>query len=110
MSTQQWPDRKLATLKALILEGKLSASRIGELLEVTRNAVIGKAHRLGLLIRPRYPQQQKIVVKKIVAKKLVSKMEMDPTEKIVTEAPPSRPRAKAPLPPEQRPTLQVPTE
>ncbi len=48
-----WTDERIATLKELWEKG-LSASQIAaELAEgVTRNAVIGKAHRMGLSSRP----------------------------------------------------------
>ncbi len=43
-----WTDERVASLKKLWLEG-LSASQIAKQLGgVTRNAVIGKVHRLGL--------------------------------------------------------------
>ncbi len=47
-----WTDDRIALLKELWEKG-LSASQIaGELGGVTRNAVIGKAHRMGLSSRP----------------------------------------------------------
>jgi GcrA cell cycle regulator len=47
-----WTDERITLLRALWTEG-LSASQIAERLGgVTRNAVIGKAHRLGLSGRP----------------------------------------------------------
>ncbi len=47
-----WTDERIAQLKAG-WEGGMTASQIAEQLgEVTRNAVIGKAHRLGLEARP----------------------------------------------------------
>ena len=47
-----WTDQRVEQLKTLWNEGK-SASQIADLLgDVTRNAVIGKAHRLGLSSRP----------------------------------------------------------
>ena len=47
-----WTDERIAQLKAG-WEGGMTASQIAEKLgEVTRNAVIGKAHRLGLEARP----------------------------------------------------------
>jgi GcrA cell cycle regulator len=47
-----WTDEKVDRLKELWGQG-MSASEIAELLgEVSRNAVIGKAHRLGLSGRP----------------------------------------------------------
>ncbi len=50
-----WTDERVETLKKLWAEG-LSASRIaGELGGITRNAVIGKVHRLGLSGRAKSP-------------------------------------------------------
>ncbi len=46
-----WTDQSVETLKTLWLDG-LSASQIAKQLgDVTRNAVIGKVHRLGLSFR-----------------------------------------------------------
>ena len=47
-----WTAEKVKMLEAL-LEEKLSASQIGERLGVSRNAVIGKAHRLNMKLRSR---------------------------------------------------------
>lgn len=53
-----WTDERVDLLKKLWSEG-LSASQIaGELGGVTRNAVIGKVHRLGLSGRAKAPQPQ----------------------------------------------------
>jgi GcrA cell cycle regulator len=50
-----WTDERVEVLKKLWTEG-LSASRIAtELGGVTRNAVIGKVHRLGLAARAKSP-------------------------------------------------------
>ncbi|WP_282892177.1 GcrA family cell cycle regulator, partial [Xanthobacter autotrophicus] len=50
-----WTDERVELLKKLWSEG-LSASQIAtELGEVTRNAVIGKVHRLGLSGRAKSP-------------------------------------------------------
>ena len=47
-----WTDERIATLKKM-WEGGSTASQIAEELGgVSRNAVIGKAHRLGLKSRP----------------------------------------------------------
>jgi GcrA cell cycle regulator len=48
-----WTDERIATLKKMWKEGK-SAAEIAKVLAkgVTRNAVIGKAHRMGLSGRP----------------------------------------------------------
>lgn len=48
----EWTEERIAALQRLWAQG-LSASQIAERLgSVTRNAVIGKAHRLGLASRP----------------------------------------------------------
>lgn len=53
-----WTDERVETLKKLWSEG-LSASQIAtELGGVTRNAVIGKVHRLGLSGRAKAPSSQ----------------------------------------------------
>ena len=46
-----WTDERLDELKKLWAEG-LSISQIGEALGVSRNAIAGKAHRMGLPKRP----------------------------------------------------------
>lgn len=46
-----WTDAKIDTLRRLWTQGK-TANQISNMLGVTRNAVIGKAHRLDLTKRP----------------------------------------------------------
>ena len=46
-----WTEERIQTLTALWEEG-LSASEIGKALGVSKNAVVGKAHRLKLAARP----------------------------------------------------------
>ena len=46
-----WTDERLEKLKELWMQG-LSISQIGEALGVSRNAIAGKAHRMGLPKRP----------------------------------------------------------
>jgi GcrA cell cycle regulator len=50
-NTFDWNDGAVARLKALWAEG-LSTSAIGERLNISKNAVIGKVHRLDLPARP----------------------------------------------------------
>lgn len=44
-----WTDERIALLKQLWTRDGLSAGQIAATLGVTRNAVIGKVHRLGLV-------------------------------------------------------------
>ena len=63
-----WTDERIATLKKM-WEGGSTASQIAdELGGVSRNAVIGKAHRLGLKARPspvKAAEKKAAVVKKV---------------------------------------------
>jgi GcrA cell cycle regulator len=53
-----WTDEKFETLKGLLAQN-LSASQIGNELGVSRNAVIGKVHRGGLMFaRPPSPPKK----------------------------------------------------
>ena len=47
-----WTEDRTATLKRLWAEGKTATEIAAELGGTSRNAVIGKAHRLGLEARP----------------------------------------------------------
>lgn len=89
-----WTDERIATLKKL-WEGGSTASQIAEELGgVSRNAVIGKAHRLGLKSRPS-------PVKANDKKKPASAAKSKPAPK----APPKKtaPAAAAPAPAPARP-------
>ena len=50
-TTNVWTDERLEKLKELWTQG-LSISQIGKALGVSRNAIAGKAHRMGLPNRP----------------------------------------------------------
>lgn len=79
-----WTDERIGTLKKM-WEGGSTASQIAEELGgVSRNAVIGKAHRLGLKSRP---SPVKANDKKVDPKKLEAK----PAAKKVTPKPVARP-------------------
>ena len=60
-----WTDEKIVRLKKLWQEG-LTTGEIGKRLAVSKNAVVGKAHRLGLKGRPSpiKRQQKQVEVKK----------------------------------------------
>jgi GcrA cell cycle regulator len=49
-----WTDERAETLRALWLQQDphLSAGRIAQLMGTTKNAIIGRAHRMGLAARP----------------------------------------------------------
>lgn len=83
-----WTDERIATLKKM-WEGGSTASQIAdELGGVSRNAVIGKAHRLGLKSRP---SPVKANEKKKAAKKPAAK----PAAKKAAAKPAAKPAAKA---------------
>ena len=63
-----WTDERLEELKKLWATG-LSISQIGEALGVSRNAIAGKAHRMGLPKRPSpisKPKAEKPKVQQVV--------------------------------------------
>ena len=81
-----WTDDRVALLKKLWGEGKTAAEIAKELGGVTRNAVIGKAHRLKLSNRvspiqqnkkPAAPKPQAPVVTKAQQKKILEDTEQD---------------------------------
>jgi len=65
-----WTDDRIAKLKKLWAEG-LTTGEIGKRLGVSKNAVVGKAHRLGLKSRPSPIRRP---TKKAAPKKEVSKV------------------------------------
>ncbi len=94
-----WTDERIATLKKM-WEGGSTASQIAEELGgVSRNAVIGKAHRLGLKSRP---SPVKASEKKKAAKKATAK----PAAPKKTESaakPTAKPAPKAETPKAEKP-------
>lgn len=98
-----WTDERIATLKKM-WEGGATASQIAdELGGVSRNAVIGKAHRLGLKARPSpvKPNEPK-PAKPAVATKPAPRP-APPAKKPVTAAKPALAPATAPRPAEPSP-------
>ncbi|MBB3883010.1 GcrA family cell cycle regulator [Acetobacter oeni] len=63
----EWTDETIARLKALWQEG-LSTAEIGRQIGITKNAVVGKAHRLGLPARPSPIRRQGATAKAATAK------------------------------------------
>lgn len=102
-----WTDERIATLKKM-WEGGSTASQIAdELGGVSRNAVIGKAHRLGLKARPspvKAAEKKAAVAKK--AKPAAKPVEKKPQPRAdvapAAPAPAPAPSAPAPAPAEAR--------
>lgn len=64
----EWTEERVSQLKSLWTEGR-TASQIATILgDVTRNAVIGKAHRLGLKGRPSPIRKEKTARAKPIRK------------------------------------------
>ncbi|EAQ27691.1 hypothetical protein NAP1_08862 [Erythrobacter sp. NAP1] len=98
-----WTDERIATLKKM-WEGGSTASQIAEELGgVSRNAVIGKAHRLGLKSRPSPVKANE--KKKAAAKKAAPK----PAPKKAASKPAAKPAAK-PEPKADAPAAEVESE
>ena len=95
-----WTDERIATLKKM-WEGGSTASQIAEELGgVSRNAVIGKAHRLGLKSRPspvKANEKKKAPAKPKPAPKPAAKKTAKPAAKPAAPAAPAKPAA-APAP------------
>lgn len=88
-----WTDERIATLQKL-WEGGATASQIAEELGgVSRNAVIGKAHRLGLKSRPSpvKANEKKKAAKKIAPKAATSKKTAPKVAKTATVKPAAKP-------------------
>ena len=98
-----WTDERIATLKKM-WEGGSTASQIAdELGGVSRNAVIGKAHRLGLKARPspvKAAEKKAAVVKKAkpAAKPAANKPQVRADAPAVEAAPAPAPSAPPPAP------------
>ncbi|MEL6738736.1 MAG: GcrA family cell cycle regulator [Pseudomonadota bacterium] len=96
-----WTDERIATLKKM-WEGGATASQIAEELGgVSRNAVIGKAHRLGLKSRPSpvKANEKKKAAKKAAASKSAAKKPAETGAKPAAKKA-AKPAAKADKPEE----------
>ena len=83
-----WTDERIDRLKELWSQGKTASHIADELGGVSRNAVIGKAHRLGLQSRP----------SPVKANEPAPKAKARPKEKAEAAAPLAQPKAAAEAP------------
>lgn len=102
-----WTDERIETLKTMWEAGQ-TASQIAEALTgVSRNAVIGKAHRLGLQSRPSPVKPNEVEVKPAAAVVPSAPPEPQPPESAVEQAAepddePAPSMPAMPVPPEAR--------
>ena len=93
-----WTDERIDRLKAMWAEGSTASQIAEELGGVSRNAVIGKAHRLGLESRPSPVRAGEEKVKKVPAKAAAA----PPAPKAAAPKPAPAAKAAAPATPEPR--------
>jgi len=102
-----WTDERIDRLKELWTKGMTASQIADELGGVSRNAVIGKAHRLGLQARPSPVKPNEVSVPKTKAAKPAAapaeeaKQEAAPARPAPKPAPASAPAAAAPQQPQQ---------
>ena len=91
-----WTEERIERLKAMWTEGATASEIADKLGGVSRNAVIGKAHRLGLEARPSpvKPGEEKEQAPAPKAAKVV-KAEAPPVPAPKAEAPADKPKAEA---------------
>ena len=100
-----WTDERVETLKSMWTEGKSASQIAKELGGVTRNAVIGKVHRLGLSNRaggPDRPEDDMTPTEQTIEEPAVEPVAEAPETERAAPArpaariPPRRPRAPSP--------------
>ncbi len=100
-----WTDERIDQLKRMWEKGMTASQIADELGGVSRNAVIGKAHRLGLQSRPSPVKANEAPRRKPVPKKA----EPSPTETRVTASPADSPaEVERPLPASSAPAASAP--
>ena len=123
-----WTEERIERLKALWTKGITASQIADELGGVSRNAVIGKAHRLGLQARPSPVKPNEIETPPAAppAKKAAAPARADPEPESETESEPAEPQSAeaaepaaaqpasaqsgaAPAQPQQSPQPQQPT-
>lgn len=96
-----WTDERIEQLRQMWERGMTASQIADELGGVSRNAVIGKAHRLGLQARPSPVKATEAAAKPAAAspaRKAAAPARSEPAA-ASTEARPARPAAKAPAAP-----------
>ncbi len=91
-----WTDERIDRLKELWTQGKTASHIADELGGVSRNAVIGKAHRLGLQSRPSPVKPNEPAPKAKAKPKERVEAAAPPAPKAVAEAPAPRSSAAGP--------------
>ncbi|GGA07938.1 GcrA family cell cycle regulator [Neptunicoccus cionae] len=94
-----WTDDRVEMLKTMWGEGKSASQIAKELGGVTRNAVIGKVHRLGLSNRaaPAKTAKEKPAVKEAAKPKAAPKPAAEPAEEPAAAASPASKAAEKPV-------------
>src|SRR3954463_14068151 len=106
----EWNEETIARIRALWAEG-LSTAEIGRRMGITKNAVVGKAHRLNLPARPspirRVPGEKP--VRRAAAKRVVGPtlQAFDPIPGQPVPPPPRQPVVLRPVPVQPRPVGRV---
>lgn len=98
-----WTDERIDQLKAMWEKGMTASQIAEELGGVSRNAVIGKAHRLGLQSRPS-PVKSNDAPKKAPPPRKPEAEPERPAAPVMEAAPPSRPAPPPPPPPAAPPS------
>lgn len=91
LSSILWPEEQVARLKELIAE-RLTSGQIAKVLQTTRNAVIGKIHRLGLIL---ISDEARKVRRPSAARKAPTKFVVTNGQEIPME--PSKPKPAEPM-------------
>ncbi|PAX09424.1 GcrA family cell cycle regulator [Sphingomonas lenta] len=101
-----WTDERIEALKAMWEAGKTASQIADELGGVSRNAVIGKAHRLGLQARPSPVKPNEVAAEPAAAEPVAAAPEPDvaPWEEPEPDPEPEPVRAAPPAPAAVPPT------
>jgi GcrA cell cycle regulator len=103
-----WTDERISELTKLWNEG-LSTAEIGKLLGISKNAVVGKAHRLRLAARPSPIRRMAVRPATPRVPRAARSTSLPTLPQAATMAAPAKPAAVTPAPqPAPRPRVEVP--